>query len=145
MPISRTTIIIAAFYSTSKFNIPVKVTFDRLVIASRQRANSLKKEKRKKEKTEKEKRKKNLIKRKLISFDQKNNKTKIVYIYDFNQSKEEGNRDVSDRENNRERRKVERQGEVTGCKHGKTCVIDRRSIRQRSTVDFYRDLKDKGT
>lgn len=34
---------------------------------------------------------------------------------------------------------------MTGCKHGKTCVIDRRSIRQRSTVDFYRDLKDKGT
>lgn len=112
MPISRTTIIIAAFYSTSKFNIPVKVTFDRLVIASRQRANSLKKKKRKNRKR-KEKRKKNLIKRKLISFDQKNNKTKIVYIYDFNRSKEEGNRDVSDRENNRERRKVERQGEVT--------------------------------
>lgn len=112
MPISRTTIIIAAFYSTSKFNIPVKVTFDRLVIASRQRANSLKKKKRKNRKR-KEKKKKNLIKRKLISFDQKNNKTKIVYIYDFNQSKEEGNRDVSDRENNRERRKVERQGEVT--------------------------------
>lgn len=133
MPISRTTIIIAAFYSTSKFNIPVKVTFDRLVIASRQRANSLKKKKRKNRKR-KEKKKKNLIKRKLISFDQKNNKTKIVYIYDFNQSKEEGNRDVSDRENNRERRKVERQGEVTGCKHGKTCVIDRRSIRQQSCI-----------